>query len=80
VIWQDAVISITVLIFALTIIPMIKARTVVPLWTAVPMVVGAIALTIAYITLGLWLSVAVEAASAVLWAVVLRRSIHAHAQ
>lgn len=76
-IWQDLVISVTVFVFALTIIPMIEARTVVPLWTAVPMVLGAVALTVAYITLGLWVSVVVEVASAVLWAIVLRRSINA---
>lgn len=72
--WEDATISITVLVFALTIIPMILAKVRLPKWTTVPMVLGAIALTVAYISLGLWLSVAVEAASAVLWSVLLRRS------
>jgi hypothetical protein len=70
----DVAISIVVFVFALTIIPMIVAGTVVPVWTSIPMVAGAIVLTIAYISLGLWLSVAVEAISAVLWAIIARRS------
>jgi hypothetical protein len=74
VIWEDIVISITVLVFALTIIPMIKAKVKLPLLTTIPMVVGAVALTIAYISLGLWVSVGVEATSALLWGVLLRRS------
>lgn len=70
----DAAIAITVFVFALTIIPMVAAGTVVPAWTSVPMVIGAIVLAVAYISLGLWFSVAVEAVSAVLWAVIARRS------
>jgi hypothetical protein len=73
-IWQDLVISITVLVFALTIIPMVRAKVKLPLLTTIPMVVGAIALTIAYISLGLWVSVGVEVVSALLWGVLLRRS------
>lgn len=72
--WEDATISVVVFMFALTILPMIWHKTVVPVWTSVPMVAGAIALTVAYVSLGLWLSVLVEALSALLWGIVARRS------
>lgn len=73
--WEDATIALVVLMFSLTIIPMITSGTVVPVWTSIPMVVGAAALVVAYISLGLWFSVAVEAASVALWAILARRSI-----
>lgn len=72
--WEDPAIGITVLVFTLTLIPMVRARVKLPKLTSIPMVVGAAVLTAAYISLGLWLSVAVEAASVALWSVLLRRS------
>lgn len=74
--WQDATISIVVFTFALTILPMIWHKTLVPIWTSAPMVIGAIALTVVYVSLGLWLSVSVEVLSVVLWGIVARRSLH----
>lgn len=73
--WQDYAIAVVVLVFTLTTIPMIRARLALPLWTTLPMVVGALILTIAYATLGLWFSVGVESLAVVGWAILFYRSL-----
>jgi hypothetical protein len=74
--WQDYTIGIVVFLFALSIIPLIRHRTVVPLTTGVLMTAGAAVLAVTYITLQLWFSVTVEAFSVVMWGLVLINSMH----
>lgn len=73
--WQDYVIAIVVFVFTLTIIPMIRSRVVLPLWTTLPMVLGAAVLIGTYSTLGLWTSVAVETGTLIGWTILAVRSI-----
>lgn len=73
--WQDYAIALVVLVFTLTTIPMIKAKIKLPLWTTVPMVLGALILIIAYATLGLWFSVIVESLALIGWTILLYRSV-----
>jgi hypothetical protein len=74
-VWQDPVIAATVLVFTLTVIPMIRANFTPPLMTSLPMVAGALTLTLAYVTLALWFSAVVELAAGALWAVLLLRGL-----
>lgn len=71
--WQDPVIAAVVLVFSLTVVPMIRAHVKVPLWTSVPMVTGCAVLALTYGTLGLWYSLSVEILGTVLWLTLLVR-------
>lgn len=82
--WQDYVIAAVIVVFSLTTLPLIVKRVKMPLWTAVPMVLGSITLALVYTTLGLWFSLGVEIACAILWSTILFISIkgierHEHA-
>jgi hypothetical protein len=46
---------------------MIRQKITPPLMTSVPMVVGAVILTVVYVTLSLWYSAAVETTAIILW-------------
>jgi hypothetical protein len=72
--WQDYVIATALVAFTLTTIPMIRSRVRLPLATTLTMVVGAAALALTYVTLGLWLSVAVETVALLGWAILLVRT------
>lgn len=65
--WQDPVIAVVVLVFSLTVVPLIRARIKVPLWTSIPMIIGCAVLAVTYSTLGLWYSVSVEVLGTSLW-------------
>lgn len=71
-IWQDLVVALCVVVFTLTTLPMLRHRVRVPLMTSVPMVVGALVLTVVYLTLGLWWSAGVEIVAATMWAALVR--------
>jgi hypothetical protein len=72
--WQDYVIAVVLIAFTLTTIPMIRSKVRLPLATTLTMVVGAAALALTYVTLGLWLSVAVETVALLGWAILLVRT------
>ena len=72
--WQDYSITIVVLVFNLTIIPMIRSEVALPLWTTLPMTVGAAVLAATYATLGLWFSVGIETMAFLGWAILLQRT------
>jgi hypothetical protein len=71
----DIIIALCIVTFTATCVPMIRARTKLPLATTVPMVVAAAVLTGCYALLGLWLSVAIETLATVGWLILLRRSL-----
>jgi hypothetical protein len=58
--WQDIVIGLVIFTFTMTVVPMIRHRTVVPFGTAVPMLAGSLVLAFVYVTLGLWFAVGNE--------------------
>jgi hypothetical protein len=74
-VWQDYVIASVIVMFALTTLPLIKNRIRVPLWTAIPMVVGSVILAITYVSLDLWFSLTIEIVCAILWSTVLSISL-----
>jgi hypothetical protein len=74
VIWQDVVIGIVIFVFTMTIVPMIRHRTLVPWATAIPMLAGSLALAGVYTTLDLWFAVGNEALCTTLWVILLLRT------
>lgn len=72
--WQDYAIAIVVAAFTLTTIPMIRSGVRLPLWTTLPMTMGALILIICYLSLGLWFSVAVETIALIGWAILFGRT------
>lgn len=66
---QDLIITVVVCAFVVSALPMIFDTYTPPYRTSVLMVVGSAALAGTYATMGLWLSVTVEALAAVLWTV-----------
>lgn len=74
--WQDYVIATAVFGLTLTTIPMVLTGTRLPRLTTIPMVVCTAVLIVAYATLSLWTSVAVEVIAFSLWMILLHRSLH----
>ena len=72
--WQDYAIAIVVLVFTLTTVPIIRDAIRLPPGTTIPMVIGAAILVVAYATLGLWYSVAVETLALMGWTILLMRT------
>jgi uncharacterized membrane protein YhfC len=75
--WQDYVIAGVVLLFTLSVWPMVKARTPVPYSTSVLMTAGAATLAVVYVTMGLWFSLMVELVATLLWGLVVWNRIRA---
>lgn len=73
--WQDYIIAVVVAIFTLTTLPMILSGSRLPLWTVLPMTIGAAILIVTYATLSLWLSVAVETVGLIGWSILLWRTL-----
>jgi hypothetical protein len=71
--WQDYLIALVVMVFTLSVIPMITQKNTPPIATALAMSVGALILAIVYATLGLWFSLAVETLATILWGILLWR-------
>ena len=69
-IWQDVVLSVGQLVFAVALVPAIRAKEKPPLITSVMSGLVLATFAVAFATLGLWFSAATVAVVSVLWLVV----------
>ena len=68
---QELIIAGAEILFMLSLIPtLVDRRSVVPLWTSVPVTVGLALLTAAFFTLGLWLATITAFGAALLWVLI----------
>lgn len=70
-IWQDIAVATVVGAFVVSILPMIRARTIVPYSTSVLMAGGSFGLAAVYTTLSLWMGFTVEVIGGLLWSVLI---------
>lgn len=67
-IWQDVVIMLASIVFAVSLIPMVlRKHGMPPLTTSIPTVIGLLAITFCFATLGLTLSMMITFVTALAW-------------
>ncbi|MBI2112096.1 hypothetical protein HYT52_00995 [Candidatus Woesearchaeota archaeon] len=79
-IWQDLVITIALVVFAVSLVPQVyygfkRKKGYITLKTSIPTVIGLIAILFAYISLGLYLSTIIGILTTIMWILLLVQRI-----